>query len=165
ISASGFPVAGFVVSRYRPLRGATKGPPMEGSYRPFSGGSPPRAAREPGALQDGLEDAHRGGIDQEAPAARRPGAALRRRLVGLAHAPRERDLLLGRREDVVGELDLARMDRPLADEAERRRPGGLAAIALGIAVVRERAVDRVEAVGARGNDDPRARGVPEVPRI
>src|SRR5439155_4102972 len=105
------------------------------------------------------------GVHPAAPRARRAGAALRRRLVGLAYAPRERDLLLRRRKHVVGDLDLARVDRPFADEAERRGPGGLAPIALGIAEVRERAVDGVEPVGSRRDDDARARVMPEVARV
>src|SRR5207249_8622390 len=94
-------------------------------------------AGEPGALHDRLEDAHRGGVDEDAPCPRCTGAASRGGLVGLAHAPRQRDLLLRRRKDVVGNIDLARVDGPFPDEAEGRGPRGLAAIALGIAVVRE----------------------------
>ena len=57
------------------------------------------------------------------------------------------------------------MDRPLADEAERRGPRGFAAVALRIVEVRERAVDGVEAVGPRRDDDARAGEVPEVARV
>src|SRR5262245_34747850 len=162
ISPSGFPVAGFVVSRWRPLAAGTKAPPMKCSYRSCIAPLLSDAAGQPGALHDCLEDAHRGGVDEDAARSRRAGAASRGGLVGLAHPPGERDLLLGRRIDVVGDLDLARMDGPLADEAEGRRPGGLATVAVRITVVGEGPVDRVDAGRPRRDHDPRPGIVPKV---
>ena len=45
------------------------------------------------------------------------------------------DLVGGGGEDLVGDRDLARVDRPLADGAERRRPGGVGAVAVEVAEV------------------------------
>src|SRR5262249_48223230 len=61
--------------------------------------------------------------------------------------------------------DLARVDRPLADRAEGRRPRRLASVAVRVAEVRERAVDGVETVRAGGDDHARAGVVPEVAGI
>ena len=59
--------------------------------------------------------------------------------------------------DLVGELDLRGMDRPLALDAERGAAacGGL--VAFGIVDVAERAVDRTQAVGAAGDRHARQR--------
>ena len=57
------------------------------------------------------------------------------------------------------------MDGPFADEAEGRGPGGFAAIALGIAVIRERTVDGVEPMSPRCDHDPRPGVVPEIARV
>ncbi len=56
------------------------------------------------------------------PTAFAPSPPRSARLVRLDHPLRGRDLLVGRREHLVRDLDLARVDRPLADGAERRRP-------------------------------------------
>ena len=54
------------------------------------------------------------------------------------------------------------MDAPLADRTESRRPGALRAIAVRVAEVGERPIDRVKAEGASGDDHARAGVVPDV---
>ena len=60
------------------------------------------------------------------------------------------DLGLARREDLVRELDLRGVDRPLALAAQRRRPARRRTVAVGVVEVAERAVDRAQALRAAG---------------
>ena len=73
--------------------------------------------------------------------------------------------LAGRREHLVGELDLRGMDRPLALDAERGGALGARRVAFRIGEVAERTVDRTQAVGAAGDRHARQREVPLVARI
>ena len=106
--------------------------------------------------------AGRGDVDQ--PALVGDGALALR--LGLGHGgedlARLGDLGLGRGEDRVGERDLARVDRPLADHAEGRGAAGLGGEAVGVGEVAEGAVDRQHAVGAAGGDDRGGDAVPGV---
>src|SRR3546814_3440615 len=69
-------------------------------------------------------------------------------LLGLAHGLQDAlglvDLGLGGAVDLVGELDLARVDRPLALAAEHRGAARLGLEALRVGEVAEGAVDRSE---------------------
>ena len=70
----------------------------------------------------------------------------------------------GRREHLVGELDLRGMDRPLAFDAESGGALGAGRVACRIGEVAERAVDRTQAVGAAGDRHARQGEVPLVAR-
>ena len=70
-----------------------------------------------------------------------------------------------RREDLVAGLDLARVDDPLAREAEQARAPRRVAQAVGIPDLPVWAVDRLEAEGMRRGGDARSCVVPLVPRI
>ena len=74
---------------------------------------------------------------------------------------------LGRRraEHLVGERDLAGVDRPLALGPERGRAAGAGAEAVGVPEVAERSVDRAQPVGPAGDDHPAQREVPLVARV
>ena len=76
--------------------------------------------------------------------------------LGLVHLRR------GRAHHLVGERDLARMDRPLALAAERRRPPRRGAVAVGIGEIAERPIDRAQAVSARRHHHARECVVPHV---
>ena len=88
-----------------------------------------------------------------------------RELVGLedAHGPLVR--LGRRREDLVAERDLVGMQRPLAVEAEQLRATRDGAEALGIADLRVRPVDRLQAEGAGGRQDLPEHVVPLVAAV
>ena len=75
---------------------------------------------------------------------------------------RRRDRVGRGREDLLGDLDLARMNRPLADHTERVCAFGLAPVTVRIAEVRVRTVDRVDAVRATRDRHLVARVVPDV---
>ena len=66
------------------------------------------------------------------------------------------------REDVIGQVDLRRMDGPLPLDAERCRATGGEREARRILEVAERSVDRPQPVGAAGHRHARDRGVPLV---
>ncbi len=73
--------------------------------------------------------------------------------------------LRGRRVDLVGELDLRRMDRPLAFHAESGAAASSGLVAFRIVDAAERAVDRTQAERAAGDRHARQREVPLVARI
>ena len=112
--------------------------------------------------QQVLGHAQRGGVDQAA--VQRDGSlAVVGGLLHRLHDPaRARDQPVIGREDLVRELDLAGVDAPLALEAEDRGSPGGDQVALGVAEVAERAVDRPQAVGPAGDGDPRQGVVPLV---
>src|SRR5713226_6774583 len=85
--------------------------------------------------------------------------------IGLLEHPRAGDVLGLGRIDVERDVDLRGMDGPLADAAQDHRAPALLAIGFGIAEVREGAVDRIDAGGTAGHDQPEARIVPEVAGI
>src|ERR1700694_4440345 len=70
-----------------------------------------------------------------------------------------------RREHIVREFDLTRMNRPLADGAHRRGPRRLTTIALRVLEVTEWTVDRIDTVGAASGDHAATRVMPNVARI
>src|SRR5262249_10189689 len=96
ISPSGFPVAGFVVSRWRPLPPAWTARRWRCCSPPCSAPPLPARAGRRGALHARLEEAPGGGVEEEPPPSRRTGPASGGGLVRLAHPPGKRDLLLGR---------------------------------------------------------------------
>ena len=63
-------------------------------------------------------------------------------------------VLLRRRVDLVGRVDLTRVQHPLAVEAQRRRALGHLAERVDVADLQERPVDRLQVVHARGHEDP-----------
>src|SRR3546814_3569561 len=75
------------------------------------------------------------------------------------------DLGLGGAVDLVGELDLARVDRPLALAAEHRGAARLGLEALRVGEVAEGAVDRPQARGARRHHHAGDGVVPHVPPV
>src|SRR3546814_8223657 len=75
------------------------------------------------------------------------------------------DLGLGGAVDLVGELDLARVDRPLALAAEHRGAARLGLEALRVGEVAEGAVDRPQASGARRHHHAGDGVVPPVPPV
>ena len=120
------------------------------------------AGDELGHLHDDLGLTHRGDVDEPAlvgDGALAPG-------LGLGHGGEDLaglgDLGLRGGEDLVGELHLGGVDRPLADHAHGGRAAGLGGEAVGVGEVAERAVDRQDAVGAAGGDDGGGDAVPGV---
>src|SRR5215469_524804 len=120
------------------------------------------AASEPRALQDVLEDTPRYGVDQHPAGSRSASAVANRRLVRVGLLARVLDFVRCRREDIVGEVDLTRMDGPLPDRAERRGPSGLAPIAIRVSEIAERPIDGVDTIGAARRDHTASRVVPEI---
>jgi hypothetical protein len=74
----------------------------------------------------------------------RCGAPALRRSLGqrLDDALRSVDFSLGRAEHLIGQLNLAGMNRPFTLSAQRRRPPGTGAVAIGVGEVAKRAIDR-----------------------
>src|SRR6185437_8852880 len=100
-------------------------------------------------LDDDVRLTDRGGVDQHA--FQRGGT--RARFVGVFHRGEDGfgafHFFRGRRVDLVGECDLAWMDRPFAFAAEDGGAVGLHAEAVRVAVIAEWAVYRHQAVRAR----------------
>src|SRR5512146_280626 len=85
--------------------------------------------------------------------------------IDFGHLAGARDLVLGGRVYFVGEIDLARMNRPFTDEAEDRGPGRLAPVTLRVMEVGERTVDRIDSRRPCRDHDLVARVMPHVARI
>ena len=108
---------------------------------------------------------HVGGVDQPAVAPDGPDPSGLRLPVGGDRRPGVGHLLGRGREDLVGDRHLARMDGPLAVEAERARRRGRPPVAVGVGVVRVRRVDRVDQRRPRRGEHLGAGEVPEVARV
>src|SRR4051794_8238269 len=80
----------------------------------------------------------------------------------LDHLPREGDLLGIGREDLLGDVDLDRVQRPRADAAHEERRAELRLAAVDVADVAERPVEREDAGRRAGVDHAPERVVPEV---
>src|SRR5581483_2426425 len=123
----------------------------------------PSHSEQVGLVEDGVaQDADRGDVDHDAvdiDGAKPLGLGFRVSLLELAGA---RHVLGFRRIDLERMLDLARMDRPLADAAQDHRAAAFLAIGLGVLEVGERAVDRIDAGGAAGHHQPEAGIVPDI---
>ena len=119
---------------------------------------PLSAGHRIGLFDQRLGHADRGDVDQAAVERDRALAflgGLGHRLenaAGLGH------FRLGRREHLIGQLDLRRMDRPLAFIAQHHGALGRRDIAVGIAKVAERSIDRAQAIGAARDHHARLRG-------
>ena len=103
-----------------------------------------------------------GGVDQHPVEAAGPLAGRLGRPVGGDQPLGVRDLVRGRGERGVGDFHLARVDRPLAEEAHRGGPVAGDPVGLRVPVVGEGGVDRVHARRARGDHDARPRVVPDI---
>ena len=89
----------------------------------------------------------------------------RRLLVGVEDVPRAVELLLRRREELVEDVDLVGVQRPLAVVAEHLRALAVVAERVGLADLQERAVDHLEAVRPTRHQDLREHVVEVVARV
>ena len=88
-----------------------------------------------------------------------------RLLVGVEDVPRAVELLLRRREQLVEDVDLVGMQRPLAVVAEHLRALAVVTERVGLADLQERAVDHLEAVRSPRHQDLREHVVEVVARV
>src|SRR5688500_1145964 len=106
------------------------------------------AARDPVSGRDQcLRLANRGDVDQAAVEANGTPTLACRLLHRLQDAPRTVNLLRRRGERLVGQCHLLGVDRPLALASEHGRAARLSAVAVLVAEIAERAIDRAQAVG------------------
>jgi len=94
-----------------------------------------RASTKTRTLHHALVNAHRGSVDQDAVRTSRARARFLGYRISFAHPAREVDFLDRGRKDVIGDVDLARMNRPFADGAEGRGPDRLAPVTLRVAEI------------------------------
>src|SRR6056297_257346 len=118
--------------------------------RALHASSPPLARDDQGHLPAGLVD-H---LVAEHRRAARPTFGRGVPLVGIQNQLRVLVIVLRWREHLVRDIDLPRMQHPLAVEAERRASPGYPLVAVGVLDLQVRAIDSLLVVGASCHQDP-----------